>query len=150
MSITSLELSFSANDGLIFATPSSSPVEYRSTFSRIHQTRGAHPWDAIAIAEWQIPQERQVWLTRRWALCLPNQRPVTHRPRSQPDPKQHVEGDTIVPSPIPSEDEFIEVRLQVGATEAVVDAERQPLEIGEDAVNPRQQHVRRHHADRLW
>ena len=44
---------------------------------------------------------------------------------------------------------FIEIRLEMRASEAVIDAQRQPLEIGEDAVNPRQQDVRRHHADGL-
>ena len=39
---------------------------------------------------------------------------------------------------VKAEDEFIEVGLQVLAAQPVVDAQRLDLEVGEDAVHPRQ------------
>jgi hypothetical protein len=50
---------------------------------------------------------------------------------------------------VPTEDELVEIGLQVPAEEAVIDAERQPLEVGEDPMDLWQQHVRRPRADRL-
>ena len=40
--------------------------------------------------------------------------------------------------------------LEVDAAEAVIDAERQPLEVGDNTVDSLQQHVRRHDVGRLW
>ncbi len=48
---------------------------------------------------------------------------------------------------VEAEDEFIEVGLQVLGPQAVVDAERPGLEVGEDAVDPRQDQVGGHGAD---
>jgi hypothetical protein len=48
---------------------------------------------------------------------------------------------------VEAEDEFIEVGLQVFAAQAVVDAEGSALEVGEDAMGPRQDDVGGHRAD---
>jgi hypothetical protein len=42
----------------------------------------------------------------------------------------------VAPS-VPAEDELVEISLEMGAAETMIDAERQPLEVGEDAVDPR-------------
>src|SRR5260370_26851289 len=48
---------------------------------------------------------------------------------------------------VEAEDEFIEVGLQVLAAQPVVDAQRPDFEVGEDAVNPRQDDMGGHLAD---
>ncbi len=48
---------------------------------------------------------------------------------------------------IEAEDELVEVGLEMGAAEAMVDAERPCLEVRDDAVHPRQDDVGRHGAD---
>ena len=42
----------------------------------------------------------------------------------------------VVPASVPAEHELVEISLNVLAAEAVVDAECQPLEVGEDPVDP--------------
>ena len=55
-----------------------------------------------------------------------------------------------MPPPIPAEYELVEIGLDVGAAEAVVNAESEPLQVREDPVNPRRQHVGRHQTHGLW
>src|SRR5438105_10983471 len=50
---------------------------------------------------------------------------------------------------VEAEDELIEIGLKVLAAQAVIDAERPDLEVGEDAVHPRQDDVGRHLADHM-
>ena len=50
-------------------------------------------------------------------------------------------------APVEAEDELVEVGLQVLASEAVVDAQRPGLEVGEDAMNPGQDHMGGHVSD---
>jgi hypothetical protein len=45
--------------------------------------------------------------------------------------------------------EFVEVSAQILPADAIVGGERPPLEVREGAVDPGQQHVRRHRADNL-
>lgn len=59
-----------------------------------------------------------------------------------PDPEQRVEAHSIVPPPVPPENELVEIRLQIALAKAVVDAERVALEVREHAMNPRHQDVR--------
>lgn len=50
---------------------------------------------------------------------------------------------------IPAEDEFFEIALQVRFADAVICAERPAFKVGEDAVDPWQDHMRRHFANDL-
>src|SRR5207237_5757752 len=50
---------------------------------------------------------------------------------------------------VEAEDELIEIGLKVLAAQAVIEAERPDLEVGEDAVHPRQDDVGRHLADHM-
>ena len=52
-------------------------------------------------------------------------------------------------SAVPAEDELFEVAAQVWLADAVVGAQRPSLEVGEDAMDPRQDHMGRHLADDL-
>ena len=52
-------------------------------------------------------------------------------------------------SPVPPVDEFFEISPQVWRSDAVIGAERPSLEIGEDAMNPWQDNMRRHFANHL-
>ena len=63
------------------------------------------------------------------------------------DVDQHVKRRSHVASPVLAKDEFIEVAPQVRLAHAVIGPERPSFEIGEDAMDPRQQDVRRHRAD---
>src|SRR3954451_19096150 len=54
------------------------------------------------------------------------------------DAEEGAEGGMSGAAPIEAEDELVEVGLEVFATQAVIDAERPALEIGEDAVGPGQ------------
>jgi len=49
--------------------------------------------------------------------------------------------------PVPAEDEFVEIGLDMSLAEPVIDAEAEALQVREDAVNPRQEHMRRHRPD---
>lgn len=70
------------------------------------------------------------------------QRLERHRPDLQADPEQTVERHGVVTSPIPTEGELVEVRLQVLPPEPVIDAESVPLEVGKDPMNPGHYHMR--------
>src|SRR5690349_21493275 len=50
---------------------------------------------------------------------------------------------------VEAEGELIEIGLKVLAAQAVIDAERPDLEVGEDAVHPRQDDMGRHLADHM-
>jgi len=52
------------------------------------------------------------------------------------DPKQRVEGTAHVSSPVPPEHELVKVALQMAFPEAVEQAFRPSLQVGEHAVNP--------------
>ena len=74
-----------------------------------------------------------------------DQRRVAHGRGLQANAEQHFERAAV-----PAEGELVGMGLEVGAAEAVTDAERQPLEVGVNMVDSPQQHVRRHDAGRLW
>ena len=57
------------------------------------------------------------------------------------DAEDGAEGCVAGSAPVEAEDELVEVGLQVLASEAVVDAQRPGLEVGEDAMNPGQDHM---------
>ena len=65
------------------------------------------------------------------------------------DFEQHVERRLHVTSTVPAEDELFEIAAQVRRADAVVGSERPSLEVGEDAMYPWQDDVRRHFADDL-
>ena len=64
-----------------------------------------------------------------------------HRPGPRPDSHQSVERRPVVPPLVPTEHKLVEVGLNVFLAEAVVDPARQPLDVREHPVDPRQQHV---------
>jgi len=49
--------------------------------------------------------------------------------------------------PVPAEDEFVEIGLDMSLAKPVIDAEAEALQVREDEVNPRQEHMRRHRPD---
>src|SRR3954468_20399938 len=63
------------------------------------------------------------------------------------DAEERAEGGMSGAAPVEAEDELVEVGLEVFATQAVIDAERPALEIGEDAVGPGQHDMGGHTAD---
>src|SRR6478609_5970780 len=63
------------------------------------------------------------------------------------DAEERAEGGVSSAAPIEAEDELVEVGLEVFATQAVIDAERPALEVGEDAVGPGQHDMGSHAAD---
>src|SRR5215210_6529653 len=63
------------------------------------------------------------------------------------DAEERAEGGVSGATSVEAEDELVEVGLEVFATQAVIDAERPALEIGEDAVGPRQHDMSGHAAD---
>lgn len=54
-----------------------------------------------------------------------------------------------MPAPVPAEDELVHIGLDVVTAEAVIDAQRQALEVREHPVNPGQQDMARDRADNL-
>src|SRR4051794_30103895 len=52
------------------------------------------------------------------------------------DTEERAEGGVSGAASVEAEDELVEVGLEVFATQAMIDAERPALEIGEDAVGP--------------
>lgn len=50
---------------------------------------------------------------------------------------------------VPAEDELFEIAPQVRCADAVIGAKRPSLEVGEDAMDPWKDHMRRHLADDL-
>src|SRR3954451_23884318 len=63
------------------------------------------------------------------------------------DAEERAEGGVSGAAPVEAEDKLVEVGLEVFATQAVIDAERPALEIGEDAVGPGQHDMSGHAAD---
>src|SRR3954452_17074893 len=63
------------------------------------------------------------------------------------DAEERAEGGVSGAGSVEAEDEPVEVGLEVFATQAVIDAERPALEIGEDAVGPGQHDMGGHAAD---
>src|SRR5215212_12201303 len=63
------------------------------------------------------------------------------------DAKERAEGGVSCAAPVEAEDELVEVGLEVFAAQAMIDAERPALEVGEDAVGPGQHDMSGHAAD---
>jgi hypothetical protein len=63
------------------------------------------------------------------------------------DAEHGAEGGVPGAAAIESEDELVEVGLELLAAQAVIDAQGPDLEVGEDAVHPGQHDVGRHLAD---
>ena len=63
------------------------------------------------------------------------------------DAEERAEGGMSGAASVEAEDELVEVGLEVFATQAVIDAERPDLEVGEDAVDPGQDDMGGHLAD---
>src|SRR5215210_5145658 len=63
------------------------------------------------------------------------------------DAEERAEGGVSGAASVEAEDELIKVGLEVFPTQAVIDAERPALEIGEDAVGPGQHDMGGHAAD---
>src|SRR3954466_8845071 len=63
------------------------------------------------------------------------------------DAEERAEGGMSGAAPVEAEDDLDEVGLEVFATQAVIDAERPALEIGEHPVGPGQHDMRGHAAD---
>src|SRR3954467_7137014 len=63
------------------------------------------------------------------------------------DTEERAEGGMSGAASVEAEDELIEVGLEVFSTQAVIDAERPALEVGEDAVGPGQHDMSGHAAD---
>src|SRR3569833_2757566 len=61
--------------------------------------------------------------------------------------EERAEGGVAGAAAVEAEDELVEVGLEVFATQAVIDAERPALEVGEDAVGPGQHNMGGHAAD---
>jgi hypothetical protein len=65
------------------------------------------------------------------------------------DAEKGADGGVPGAAAVEAEDKLIEIGLKVLAAQAVVDAERPDLEVGEDAVHPRQDDVGRHLANHI-
>src|SRR5215208_5047281 len=65
------------------------------------------------------------------------------------DAEERAEGGVSDAASVEAEDELIKVGLEVFPTQAVIDAERPALEIGEDAVGPGQHDMGGHAADNM-
>src|SRR3954453_957748 len=63
------------------------------------------------------------------------------------DTEERAESGVSSAASVEAEDELVEVGLEVFSTQTVIDAERPALEIGEDAVGPRQHDMGGHAAD---
>src|SRR3954463_1502067 len=63
------------------------------------------------------------------------------------DAEKRAEGGVPGAASVEAEDELVEVGVEVFAPQAVIDAERPALEIGEDAVGPGQHDMGGHAAD---
>ena len=63
------------------------------------------------------------------------------------DVEERAEGGVSGAASVEAEDELVEVGLEVFATQAVIDAERPALEVGEDAVGPGQHDMGGHTTD---
>src|SRR5438270_12920663 len=65
------------------------------------------------------------------------------------DAEERAEGGVSGAASVEAEDELVEVGLEVFSTQAMIDAERPALEIGEDAVGPGQHDMSGHAADNM-
>ena len=74
--------------------------------------------------------------------------PVARRVMVRGEPEHGLERDVPVEAPIVSEDELVEVAVDVLAAQPVIGAEPPALHQREDPVNPWQDHMTRHLADR--
>src|SRR6516162_6387738 len=74
--------------------------------------------------------------------------PVARRVMARGEPKHGLERDVPVEASIVSEDKLIEIRVDVLAAQPVIGAEPPTLHQGEDPVNPWQDHMACHLADR--
>src|SRR3954452_4998419 len=63
------------------------------------------------------------------------------------DAEERAEGGVSGAASVEAENKFVEVGLEVFATQAMIDAERPALEISEDAVGPGQHDMGGHAAD---
>src|SRR4051795_3264990 len=63
------------------------------------------------------------------------------------DAEERAEGGVSGATSVEAEDELVKVGLEVFTTQAVIDAERPALEVGEDAVGPGQHDMGGHAAD---
>ena len=66
------------------------------------------------------------------------------------DGEQGAEGGVAGAATIEAEGELVEVGLQVLLAQTVIDAECPALQVGEDAMRPRQEDVRGHRSDDVW
>lgn len=57
-------------------------------------------------------------------------------PEADAEPEKAIEGDPRVASPVPAEDEFVEIALDMGLAQSVKDALGPSLEVREDPVDP--------------
>ena len=57
------------------------------------------------------------------------------------DAEERAESGVAGATAIETENEFVEIGLKVFLAQTVVDAERPGLQVGEDAVDPRQHHM---------
>src|SRR3954447_6399108 len=63
------------------------------------------------------------------------------------DAEERAEGGVSGAASVEAEDELVEIGLEVFASQAVIDAERPALEIGEDTVGPGQHDMGGHASD---
>src|SRR5215213_2638938 len=63
------------------------------------------------------------------------------------DAEERAKGGVSSAASVEAEDELVEIGLKVFATQAVIDAERPALEIGEDAMGPGQHDMGGHATD---
>ena len=73
--------------------------------------------------------------------------PIGHRPLACRQAEDRLEGDMAIKAAVVTEDEFVQVGIDVLAAEAMVGAETPPLQKGEDPMDPFQRYVSRHVAD---
>src|SRR5215470_1562131 len=77
-----------------------------------------------------------------------DQHAVGSRSCAGADAEEGIEGSVPCPAPIEAEHELVEVVLEVRPPQSVVDTKAPALEVGEQAMGPRQDNVRRHRTDR--
>src|SRR3954447_6992870 len=65
------------------------------------------------------------------------------------DAEERAEGGVSGAASVEAEDELVEVGLEVFAAQAVIDAQRPALEVGEDTVGPGQHDMGGHAADNM-
>ena len=63
------------------------------------------------------------------------------------DAEKRAEGGMPCATAVEAEDELVEIGLEMAAAQAVIDAQRPDLEVGEDAMHPGQHDIGGHLAD---